>query len=203
MSRRCSTNSARQHEMAMSVDEAVAQIMHALGDRLTNTLIIYTSDNGLMNGSHRLETKDVPYRMATAVPTGVRWDGHVPVGINTRVTPNVDLTATIAEAAGFAWSRDGRSLLSQSRFGSVLEQIENPPHPAYCGYRSSRYQYVAYVGQGDEFYDYQKDPSELVNRVHRIPYASRVAKLREKAISACSPTPPGFAWDQVEPPPDP
>ncbi len=107
---------------------------------------------------------------------------------------NVDLTATIAEAAGVAWNRDGRSVLSSGRAGTVVEQIANGEHPAYCGWRTERYLFTQYDTGERELYDYRHDPAELRNRVDVARHASTVTRLQAKAEQACVPLPPGFAW---------
>jgi N-acetylglucosamine-6-sulfatase len=188
-------NYTRQHEMSMSVDDAVQRITTAMLDTRDNTMFIYLADNGYMHGSHRIVTKDVPYDRSTNVPMAVRWDEGVTPGISPRVTTNVDLTAGIAEAAGIEWKKDGRSFLSTPRTGTLLEQIDNINHPSYCGWRTARYLYVRYdTDRGREFYDYQKDPEELVNRIGRDSYQKRIDRFRAITVKACSPVPPGFSW---------
>lgn len=186
-----------QHESIMSVDDAVANILSALGpDRVANTLFIFTSDNGLMNGEHHLEKKYVPYSGATQVPLIIRWDGHVtPNSTDTRVMTPQDLTETIADAAGVAMDTEGIGLFDGGRTSTVLEAIADDQHPAYCGYRTARYMFAQYSeGAGTELYDYLKDPYELVNRATRSTYAVRLERFRARAVSLCSPVPPGFVW---------
>jgi arylsulfatase A-like enzyme len=201
-----------QHEASMSVDDGVARIIDALGTRVSNTLIIYVSDNGYMLGSHRLTGKDMPHIRSTEVPMFVRWDGKIASNtVLPRVTPQIDLTATIAQAAGITgWTMEGRSIFSSlnpvtysGRAGTVIEQVQSQDfgpsdsrwHPSYCGWRTARYLFVEYGGgQGRELYDYDTDPDELVNRASDPAYASILTDLRNNAIAACSPVPPGFTW---------
>lgn len=193
----------RIHEALMSIDEAVGTLVGALGSRLEDCLIIYASDNGKMMGSHRSDKKDLPHRWAAEVPTMIRWKGHIDPGTSsTRITPNVDITATIAEAAGISthdWKMDGESYLSRNRMGTLVEQKDNPEqkHPAYVGWRTKRYLYVEYtsgVSKGRELYDYVTDPQELNNLAYDPAHAQLAATLRAKAEKACVPTPPGFEW---------
>jgi N-acetylglucosamine-6-sulfatase len=185
-----------QHEVAMSVDDAIGDIVTVLGRRARNTLFVYMSDNGYMLGVHRLVGKDLPHRRSTEVPMFMRFDGHIaPNSRSGRVTTNSDLTATIADAVGVSWPMEGRSVLSSRRTGTVLEQRQNHRHPAYCGFRTGRYLYVEYdEGSGREFYDYSVDPYELRNGVHRQANQGVIRKLRHRAKAACSPKPPGFHW---------
>ena len=67
----------------MSVDDVVKALVNALTTtgRMSNTLFVYLSDNGLLMGEHHLYTwKNLPYRMATSIPMLVRWDGRIAPG---------------------------------------------------------------------------------------------------------------------------
>lgn len=183
----------RQHEMSKALDVAIEKIVAALGDRAADTMFVYVSDNGFMHGAHRLDGKDLPYARSTEIPIAIKWPG-LASGVDPRVVTNVDLTATIAEATGIDWNRDGRSTLSTTRDGTVVEQVASNKHPAYCGWRTDRYLFVQYDTGERELYDYQKDPGELHNRIDRPGYAKRIADMRAAAEAACTPVPPGFAW---------
>ena len=185
-----------QHEALMSVDDQVAAILDSLSPtRVADTLIIFTSDNGLMNGEHGLNGKYTGYAGATEVPLIMRWDGHLDAGTsNARVMTPEDITETIADAAGLDMNTEGVGLFDGDRAGTVLEAIANNKHPAYCGYRTKRYVFIEYNGRGRELYDYRKDPYELHNRVNRPKYRVERHQLRSQAKQACSPLPPGFSW---------
>lgn len=191
----------RRMETLRSVDEALVDVVKALGDRAENTLFVYTSDNGIMQGIHRLQGKDMPYRASHEVPLYMRWDGVIEPGtVTDRITPGVDVTATLAEAAGVSWAMEGRSALSTTRTGVVLESVGNERRPAYCGWRTDRYLYVRYSG-GDEIelYDYRVDPDELDNVAGKRKYTKIQAKLDRRAQNNCQPVPPDFSWDQPAP----
>jgi N-acetylglucosamine-6-sulfatase len=195
----------KMHEVVMSVDEAVEAIFTALGDRADNTIVIYMSDNGKMLGSHRLIRKDLAYRWASEVPVFVRWTNFLRPGESfNRVTPNVDITAFIAESAGVTgWQIDGKSFMSTLRAGTPMMQMDNykdQKHPGYIGYRTARYLFVQYTnGMGEEFYDYQTDPNELNNLINsKDPdVQDRISKHRVRANSI-NPRPPGFIPELVD-----
>ena len=185
----------RQYETLMAVDDAVGSIVDALGDRATNTLFVFLSDNGYMFGSHRIDKKDVPYDMATRVPMFIRWDGHLTAGtVDPTVTPNVDLSATVAEATGIDMPMEGQSVLSSNRTGTVLEQVDYNGHPAYCGYRTRNWLFVHYQTGEEELYDYRTDPQELRNLAGHKRSQAKVLDLRARSVATCVPTPPGFSW---------
>jgi len=64
----------------LSVDDSVGRIYSALRDfrQLDNTLFIFTSDNGLLNGEHGMVDKRTMHEPSIRVPLLVRWPGHVP-----------------------------------------------------------------------------------------------------------------------------
>jgi arylsulfatase A-like enzyme len=204
-----------QLESLLSVDRALHAILAALRrrDLLERTVVIYTSDNGVMWGEHRLRAgvKAVPYEEAIRVPLIIRWDALL---VTPRSEPalvaNVDLAPTIADLAGVPMPRaDGRSLLPLLLGGRwapreiVLEYLHAPRWkiPSYCGLRGERYKYVLYETGEEELYDLRSDPYELQNLASSERYARLRALLRERTARACSPPPPGFPQVDLPVPP--
>ncbi|TML01971.1 MAG: hypothetical protein E6G40_01675, partial [Actinobacteria bacterium] len=67
----------RHHcQMLLAVDDAVQAIRGALEatGRLSTTLIVFASDNGIQFGEHRWTSKQVPYEESIRVPMVVRYD---------------------------------------------------------------------------------------------------------------------------------
>ena len=87
----------------LSVDQLVARVVRKLKhlERLDNTMLILTSDNGMAYGSQRiLHDKKVPY--ATQIPFYVRWPrvlGTRPAKVGERIQ-NIDLAPTLCDIAG-------------------------------------------------------------------------------------------------------
>jgi Sulfatase len=87
----------------LPVDRMVGRVLRQLEqqDRLDNTLLILTSDNGMTYGSHRvLFDKKTPY--STAIPFYVRWPrviGDEPRVVGERIQ-NIDLAPTLCDIAG-------------------------------------------------------------------------------------------------------
>lgn len=195
-------------ESLLAVDDTVAAIVAALehSHRLRDTLLVFTSDNGYLTGEHRLLGKSVPYEPATSVPLVIRWDGHVKAGrVDRRLTGNIDLAATIADAAGVPMRTEGSSLLGATRRnGTLLEAaadnlVRRRPYfvnrrPAYCGWRTRGWLFVRYATGEEELYSRRQDPDELHNLAGYPAYGGRLAALRAHARAACRPTPPAFHW---------
>jgi arylsulfatase A-like enzyme len=183
----------------MAVDDMVGRLVQALAGE--DTMFVYLSDNGLMNGAHRFVGKDLPYDRSTRVPMAISWPGHITPGVSQRITTNVDLTATILDAVGATLPGDGLSIFDGDRTETVLEQKDRPTtgenvaHPGYCGVRTQRYMFVEYDDDlGSELYDYQVDPAELTNLTDDPSYQDVRAQLRALAQQLCTPVPPGFNW---------
>jgi N-acetylglucosamine-6-sulfatase len=161
-----------------SVDRAVASIVAAVASRgeLDRTVFIFTSDNGLLLGEHRLSGKIWPYEESIRVPLVVRAPDVVGPGrSDPRIALNIDLASTIAGYAGArpGLHQDGRSLVplleertAHWRRGFVVEFLQSEPlpaPPAFEAIRTERYLYVEYRTGWRELYDLRADPHELSN----------------------------------------
>ena len=193
-----------QYRSLLGVDRAVGEILDALKERgrLENTLIVYTSDNGILHGEHRWTKKEAPYEEAIRVPLVLRWDvARWTAETERALALNIDLAPTIADAAGLAAPRtDGRSLLSLLDRSSsawrrdfLIEHLEGTnPVTTYCAVRSARWKYVRYATGEEELYDLEADPFELENVVSRPSAGPTLSHLRARLRELCVPAPPGF-----------
>ena len=196
----------RQADTLMGVDAAIGRMIDALREsgRLDNTLIVLVSDNGYAWGEHRLQGKNTPYDVSVRVPLVMRLDGVLDAGVQDQrlVAANVDVHATILDLAGVKPGRiDGLSALTSDREGIVMEAMRwvgKRGRPAYCGFRTEDRLYVRYSTGEEELYDYSRDPHELDNVVDDPAYAADKQTLKTRTRQACSPMPPGFAWDKRE-----
>jgi N-acetylglucosamine-6-sulfatase len=103
-------------ETLLSVDDAVERIVGELSAKgmLGNTYLIFTSDQGFMQGQHRLhQGKFVAYDPSTQVPLLIRGPG-IPAGSQpAALVWNGDITSTILQMSGASAGlpQDGRSVL--------------------------------------------------------------------------------------------
>ncbi|HEY0638494.1 MAG TPA: sulfatase [Pseudonocardiaceae bacterium] len=192
-------------ESLLAVDEAVAAIVARLAahGELANTVIVFTSDNGWLQGEHRIPRgKIFAYEESARVPLVLRGPG-VPAGaVNAAFTSNVDLAATLVDAADATPGIpiDGRSLISLAQDpGQATGRhllIETGPKPSgnpwYAAIRVGRYSYVEHSSGERELYDLVTDPYQLRSRhddpalaAVRSALAARLATLRSCAGNTC------------------
>ena len=106
-----------------SFDRSVETLLNFLDSKgeLSNTLIIYISDNGILQGEHRIfNQKNAHYKESVKAMMGARWDGHIPVGQTDKLVGNIDIAPTVYDALGLTppYPLDGQSLLDLWRVGS-------------------------------------------------------------------------------------
>ncbi len=163
----------------MSVDDMVGNLGATLTDldELSDTLIVFLSDNGIFWSEHGLRGKGAPYQQAIEIPMLMRWDGHLAAGsIDDRLVGSVDLAPTILDAAGLSGrpdhELDGRSLLdtgwSRPRLIHEYWPSERSIRPRWASTHTEAYQYSEYYDENgsvifSEYYDLVSDPWELTN----------------------------------------
>jgi N-acetylglucosamine-6-sulfatase len=181
-------------ESLLSVDEGVKAIVRALRarDELSNTVLMFTSDNGFFHGEHRIPGgKQHIYEESIRVPLAMRGPG-IPRG-ETVGDPaiNADLAPTIVDLSGAdpGLVMDGLSLIPVAQHPG-LEQgrellIEEPTFEAI---RTERFMYAEHSTGEKELYDLAKDPFELQSRHDDPAYASIMAQLavRLHELETCS-----------------
>ncbi|GAB6985255.1 sulfatase family protein [Nocardioides pyridinolyticus] len=199
---------SQQAQMLASVDRGLGRILSLLETtgQMSNTLILFISDNGVQMGSHRLLGKEVPYEESIRVPLLMRWDalGAPPRRIG-GLALNIDLAPTITDAAGVTTHNayDGTSLLplldgsaTWVRRSFLVEHLSTGPSdpggPSYCAVRSDRYKYVEYATGERELYDLREDPAELTSRHDDVTMQATMNRLRQRMLQLCDPAPPGW-----------
>jgi choline-sulfatase len=157
------------------LDVCVGQVYRALEQlRLAdNTIVIYTSDHGDMDGDHGLWQKFVLYEPSVGVPLIVSYPKAVPQGkVSDALVEFMGIYPTVAELAGLPRpeSIDAASFAPLARNPGragppaiYSEWALASASPQYS-VRTPRYKYIHTDGDIDELYDLEADPSENVNR---------------------------------------
>src|SRR5919202_4948090 len=96
-----------------AVEDMVASLIQELGaeDKLDNTFIFFTSDNGFEQGEHRIPRgKNRPYEESARVPLFVRGPGVAANAKTQKLAVNTEFAPTFADLAGVSFPADGCSL---------------------------------------------------------------------------------------------
>lgn len=176
-----------------SVDDLVETIVDALqgAGLLDDTIIVYTSDNGLLFGEHGIRGKNTAFDGAVRVPLVMRGPGIPANETRNQLVNNLDLVATIEQLAGITpgLAPDGRSLAplfadANAPWRSVL-LVEAKKELAV---RTATRKYVKRRNGSEQLYDLIADPGELANKARDPSYASDLARLRnlEEALKNCA-----------------
>jgi N-acetylglucosamine-6-sulfatase len=160
----------------LALNDGMTKLMAALGQagRTSTTVVVFTSDNALTLGEHRLFNKGFPYEESVRVPFLVRYPDAA-----RRIEPSpvslVDLPATACAIAGTqAPGPDGRSLVPLLTTGTPVRPaayMTPPRNLTWDGVRGPRYKYIEYTDGFRELYDLQADPFELQNVAGRAEMA--------------------------------
>lgn len=211
---RIAANYRSRQESLMSVDEAVDAIVAALRRKrvLRRTYVVFTSDNGFMQGEHRVRAgKMLPYEPSSAVPLLISGPGIPTGGASSELVANVDLAPTLLAVARTRAGKpvDGRSLLPFARDPRARSKRlllhetgglkpgeraqDGGPVPglrrimSYRAVRTPRFLYVRYRNGSRELYDLVRDPDQLHSHHSGPRYArTRAALNRElNRLSRC------------------
>jgi hypothetical protein len=188
----------------MGVDDLVGRVVAAVKKtgKASNTIIIFTSDNGWLLGEHRIVAqKQFGFEESIRVPLVISGPGFTGGKHVTPMVTNTDLAPTILRAAGATAGRpqDGsplQDILADPAHWLdrtvVIETGENPRAPYYDGIHNRRYHLEILHGGGlgvrYELYDLSKDPFQM-NAVQDDPaYASVLADLiaQDQRLHNCS-----------------
>src|SRR5215217_6677439 len=198
-------------ESLRAVDDLVADVVGTLGEQgvLSNTYIVFTSDNGWHHGEHRIrQGKGRPYEEDIRVPLLVRGPGVAAGSSTDKLVLHTDYLPTFTDLAGAQTPPyvDGRSLLpvltgsaTSSWRTAILTQgrkysadPEIPVDINYNGIRTSTSKYIEYEGGFRELYDLSPgaDPYELNNTYYSAdPTVAPRPELKTRldALRGCHP----------------
>jgi hypothetical protein len=180
-----------------AVDDCVGRVLEAL-DRTgatSNTLVIYTSDNGFYLGEHGLGDKRSAYDESLRVPFLVRYPalGTAAQGrVVDEMVLNLDLAQTLLDFAGVPapshmQGRSWRPLLTtrpeswrQSWFYEYFaEKQKNSRVPDITAVRTTDAKLIRYMGHDEwtELFDLKNDPYELRNLFNDPAHAGLRSRL--------------------------
>jgi arylsulfatase A-like enzyme len=163
-----------------SVDDNVGRVLDYLDkhDLATNTVVIYTSDQGFFLGDHGLYDKRFMYEPSIKMPFIVRWPGVIkPGSTSDALATNCDFAETFLDIAGAPIPADmqGHSLVpilkgerpADWRTSFYYRYYHDPGHhhtAAHYGVRTDTHKLIYFWRLNQwEMYDLRTDPNELHN----------------------------------------
>jgi choline-sulfatase len=172
-------------KLTEEVDRQIGRVLDALeGSRYSdNTLIVFTSDHGDMDGTHRLEHKTVMYEQAINIPLIL---SHKSLDQNVKsdilCSNSLDLFPTLLNFVGIELPDDvlGTNILSV--YNNEAEERRYLPIEGEIGrcIVTKDYKYVLYdYGKNNEqLYDYRNDSEEMYNHINEKENENIVNELR-------------------------
>lgn len=195
-----------------AVDENVGRVLDYLDQAgLTeNTLVIYTSDQGMFLGEHDYFDKRWIFEEAFRMPFLARLPGKIRAGSTTKVLcANIDFAPTMLDLADLPvpGAMQGKSFLPilengkaprdwrESIYYRYWMHLNGHYIPAHFGVRTDDYKLIFFYGlalgssgaidkqtpAGWELYDFRKDPQEI-NNVYGKPGYEKVTEDLKKEL---------------------
>ena len=186
----------------ISVDDSVGRLYELLKQRgeLENTVVVFMSDNGILNGEHGMVDKRTMHEASIRVPLVVRYPGLADPNQPKVIEPQVltiDMAPSMLELCdapplenihGRSWVklvREGDPDWRKSWFYHYNYEKQFPYTPNVRGVRTESWKYVHYPhGDGGpdrhkaELYNIEFDPEERYNLIDRPKYAPVVQRLK-------------------------
>ncbi len=183
------------------LDEKIGKLLQTVEEtgQLENTVIIYTSDHGEMNGEHGMWRKSNFYEASARVPLQIMFPDKMSAGKRVaEVVSLVDLTATLVDIAGghFLSQFDGDSLIpliagnvDDWKDFAFSEYLAHGVQRPMAMLRKGQYKYNYSLGDLPELYDINEDPGEFHNLANEPMYQGICSEFEMQLLAE---------WDPVE-----
>lgn len=172
------------------VDREIGQVLQALREAglEEKTLVVFSSDHGDMDGSHRLEHKSMFFEEAARVPFVVSLKGVTKPGLVNRqhlVSTGLDLIPTLCDFAGInppagLLGRSVRALAEGREPDSWRPYVAAETHYGrmVC---SGRFKYCVYQSgqRREQLVDLECDPGEMSNRAGDAALSEELTRHRQ------------------------
>jgi arylsulfatase A-like enzyme len=151
-----------------AVDRGVAELLDTLDalGRADDTIVVFTSDNGMLWGEHRAWGKGLPYLESVRVPLLVRIPGVDPRTEDTLVAANLDLGEALSARAGRPGEGQGIDLFAVAAGAEggrevVLMEGDADGSAPWSAYLTAREAWIDWMSGETERYDLVADPDQL------------------------------------------
>jgi arylsulfatase A-like enzyme len=182
-----------------SVDENVGRLLEYLdkNDLANNTLLIYTSDQGMYLGENGWFDKRWMYDVSMQTPLLMRWPGHIrPNTINHTMVQAIDYAPTFLGAAGTVipeWMQGinlvplltgkQKALPRNHLYYHYYEYNADHTVLQHLGIRGERYKLIYFYPVNEwELYDLKKDPQEQKNLAGSAAHQKILNELKKELL---------------------
>jgi len=175
--------------MCTQIDASVGRVLAALDELALaeDTVVIYTSDHGDMQGSHGLKNKDLPHEESAGIPL-IAYVPGAPAGRTTdALVSGIDFMPTLLDLAGLppCDSVDGASFAPMLR--GEAQELAGPvfsERPWWCLVRLGDWKLSADrsadgILTPTLLTNLRLDPYEMDNRVNKLDVAAQQSRLLE------------------------
>ncbi len=170
------------------LDRQVGRLLEALAQQgaLENTIVVFSSDNGLALGSHGLMGKQSLYEHSMRVPLVVAGPG-IEHGSSSELVYLLDLMPTLCELAGtpVPLAHDGLSLVPALRGQTGLRRqtLGLAYRDVQRAIRDARYKLIRYPKiDRVQLFDLEADPQETRDLSTDPSQAQRIAELTRELV---------------------
>ena len=172
------------------VDAKISQVLDAVCEAglEEETLIVFTSDHGDMDGAHRLQHKSVLYEEAVRIPFIMSQQGVIPRGVvddDHLVSNGLDLLPTLCDAANIKPPNglNGHSLLPLARGEENVRWRDYVVVESLHGrmLRTDRFKYSIYASGSnrEQLVHLNNDPGEMRNLADDEDYKETLHRHRQ------------------------
>lgn len=183
-----------------SVDENIGRLLEYLdkNNLSQNTVVIYTSDQGMYLGQNGWFDKRFMYDVSMRTPLLVRWQGKIkPGSVNNTLVQNIDYAPTFLDIAGVtipSWMQGlslkpllqnaNATLTRQSLYYHFYEVYADHAVLPHLGIRTNLYKLIYFYTVNEwELYDLKKDPQELHNVYNSKAYQGIQQTIMKKLLA--------------------
>jgi arylsulfatase A-like enzyme len=172
------------------VDSEIQMILDAIkqSGAEEDTLVIFSSDHGDNDSSHRLEHKTTFYEESANIPFMAMWKGQIPAGqVDDKhlVSNGLDLLPTVCDYAGIKGVSDvrGKSLrpLFEGKDVKWRDTLGVESEIGRMVVNKDKLKYIKYDAEGveEQLLDLNSNPYETTHFTNDPKYALKLARLRK------------------------
>ncbi|MEM0965869.1 MAG: sulfatase [Verrucomicrobiota bacterium] len=190
------------------IDDNIQRVLNFLKEEGLdgNTVVVYTSDQGMFLGEHDYIDKRWAYEESMRMPFIVRYPESIPAGSRSdAIVENIDIPAMLLDYAGvetpdYMHGRSFRTIMETGREGEDWKDaayyhywmhLKHHFVPAHIGIRTKEYKLLLFYGCAEnsaeahsppawELYDLIDDPKEMNNLYDDPEYSAIVEELKER-----------------------